>query len=114
MLRLVCWRWQEGKLPLPYRFTAVGPLWQPCAPHLCKTEERRRRGAGRGTAKTVQAHGIAAAGLCIVHADILLLFGKRVFKRVFLELCIYVTFSRKTSLPTGVQAEGSFAATYKF
>lgn len=54
MLRLVCWRWQEGKLPLPYRFTAVGPLWQPCAPHPLQdrgeaTSRRRPRNGEDGS-----------------------------------------------------------------
>ena len=93
MLRLVCWRWQEGKLPLPYRFTAVGPLWQPCAPHPLQdrgeaTSRRRPRNGEDGSSAWNSCRWFVH-----FHADILLLFGKRVFKRVFLQLCIYVTFS---------------------
>ena len=41
-------------MPLPYRFTAVGPLWQPCAPHPLQdrgeaTSRRRPRNGEDGS-----------------------------------------------------------------
>ena len=102
MLRLVCWRWQEGKLPLPYRFTAVGPLWQPCAPHPLQdrgeaTSRRRPRNGEDGS---------SAWNSCrwFVHRSRrhFTIIWKTGFQTGFSWNSVYMSpFREKTLLPTG-------------